>query len=565
MFTSFWPAELQEVILGGFLISAFSLVGMSVAWAALDRGRRLRSWLPLVGLLVLAALIPAHDLVLAFGVQALTFLAAAAVWSLIRRYRGRRVADSSSPPAAAPLQFSLRESLVLTAVAAMIATEIVPIWRLEEPLAWAEIGAVAGLSTVLAAGVAIAGTMRMLVGALALLCAFEVWVAFRYRWHWLFPLLVGPCVAIWLGLSRIADWRPGRMAREQATAPSQRRRMIARAAATVLGLLIALPAACWYYPLARRVTAPHPPIPEPNGFEQLSERVDELNWKSVSNQAWDEPSADGFRTFVDTQRSELAACRSSLDVSWQVPFYVRNDLVRNGRMRDAARAFQAESRVDAADGRIDEVLEGGLAGVRLGTKLANGNLLLDALVGWAIESTGHGRLLALLPQLNVAQCRRAAEQLERCDSQREPLGATFARDEAWELESGGWFGRLLAASDRMAAPDDAEKLSKNCEACLKKARTANALLRGELAIRAFRLSTGELPESLDRLVPDYLSDVPADPWGDGALKYRRGVDGYLLYSIGADARDDGGLRIPPEDDRSGKPGDTFADTLIRDD
>ena len=525
MFSSFWPVDLQEVILGGFLISAFSLVGMAVAWAALGRGRRLRSWLPLVGLLVLAALIPAHELVLAFGVQALTFLAAAAVWSQIRRYRERRSAGSSASPAAALLQFSLRKLLVLTAIAAMIAAEIVPIWQLEEPLAWAEIGAVAGLSTVLAAGVAIAGTMRMLVGALALLCAFEAWVAIRYRWHWLFPLLVGPCVAIWLGLSRIADWRPGRMAREQATAPSQRRRLIARAAATVLGLLIALPAACLYYPLARRVTAPRPPIPEPNGFEQLFARVNKLNWKSVSSQSWDAPSAEGLRTFVESNRDELAACRAALDVPWQVPFYVRNDLVRNGRMRDAARAFQAESRVDAADGRIDEALEGGLAGVRLGTKLANGNLLLDALVGWAIESIGHGRLLVLLPQLNVEQCRRTAEQLEHCDSQREPLGATFARDEAWELESGGWFGRLLAASDRMAAPDNAAQLLRNCDANLKRARTANALLRGELAIRAFRLATGELPESLDQLVPSYLSEVPADPWGDGRSNIGAGGTG----------------------------------------
>jgi hypothetical protein len=339
-----------------------------------------------------------------------------------------------------------------------------------------------------------------------------------------------------------------------------------------VGLLISLPAAYLYYPLARRVTSPHPPIPQPNGFSLLFDRVQKLNWSSVSQQAWDDPSPEGFRAYVETQRSQIAACRAALDLPWQVPFYIispdqnaRGDQIdRNQEMRTAARAFRAQSRVDAADGQIDEALEGALAAVRLGAKLENGNLLIDTLVGWAIASTGHGRLLTLLPQLDAEQCRRAAQELDRCDRDREPLGTIIARDEAWEQESNGWLGRMIIISRSLAKTDGAADLLTNCEIGRKRTRTENALLRCELAVRAFLLTTGKLPESLDQLVPKYLSAVPGDPWDDGPLKYRRADDGYQLYSIYLDGHDDGGLKTPLDDMRSGKPGDAFADTLIND-
>ncbi len=73
-----------------------------------------------------------------------------------------------------------------------------------------------------------------------------------------------------------------------------------------------------------------------------------------------------------------------------------------------------------------------------------------------------------------------------------------------------------------------------------------------------------MPDSLHRLVPDYLATVPADPWGVGALKYLCADDGYLLYSVYLDGHDDGGLRIARDDARSGNPGDAFVDTLIWD-
>ncbi len=157
---------------------------------------------------------------------------------------------------------------------------------------------------------------------------------------------------------------------------------------------------------------------------------------------------------------------AALDVPWQVPFYVQGSIVeevRPSKMRPAARAFQAQSRVDAADGRMNAALDGGLACVRLGAKLANGGLLVDALTGWTIASTGHARLLTLSPRLDAEQCRRAAQELEQCDRECEPLSSIMARDGAWDQESRGWLSRLVATTRKLTRPRDAEELFANCD------------------------------------------------------------------------------------------------------
>jgi hypothetical protein len=61
-----------------------------------------------------------------------------------------------------------------------------------------------------------------------------------------------------------------------------------------------------------------------------------------------------------------------------------------------------------------------------------------------------------------------------------------------------------------------------------------------LAAERYRLSHGTWPAVLTDLVPDYLKQIPTDPFDDQALRYRRLADGVVIYSIGLDRQDDGG-------------------------
>ncbi len=71
------------------------------------------------------------------------------------------------------------------------------------------------------------------------------------------------------------------------------------------------------------------------------------------------------------------------------------------------------------------------------------------------------------------------------------------------------------------------------------------LARTALAIERYRLATGRVPEKLEELVPQYLKEVPIDPFDGNPIRYRRTEPGYLLYSILGDG-DNGGKEKQPK-------------------
>lgn len=64
--------------------------------------------------------------------------------------------------------------------------------------------------------------------------------------------------------------------------------------------------------------------------------------------------------------------------------------------------------------------------------------------------------------------------------------------------------------------------------------------RTALAIDRYRLATGQLPEDLGSLVPDYLDQVPMDLFDGQPVRYRRAEPGYRVYSVGEDKQDNEG-------------------------
>ena len=49
------------------------------------------------------------------------------------------------------------------------------------------------------------------------------------------------------------------------------------------------------------------------------------------------------------------------------------------------------------------------------------------------------------------------------------------------------------------------------------------------------------PRRLAELSPKYMAEVPKDPWSDREYLYRPKDNGYLLYSVGRNGKDDGGI------------------------
>ena len=73
------------------------------------------------------------------------------------------------------------------------------------------------------------------------------------------------------------------------------------------------------------------------------------------------------------------------------------------------------------------------------------------------------------------------------------------------------------------------------------AQSSTDMARIAFALERYRLARGEFPENLDAISPQFLQKIPHDIINGQPLKYSGPKNGqFILYSIGWNAKDDGG-------------------------
>ncbi|HET6323493.1 MAG TPA: hypothetical protein VFG04_02240 [Planctomycetaceae bacterium] len=137
------------------------------------------------------------------------------------------------------------------------------------------------------------------------------------------------------------------------------------------------------------------------------------------------------------------------------------------------------------------------------------------------------------------------KQLDLLESKARPLlkDKPEAHSDDPLEEKGQWMGRVTAA--RMLPRLKPDVLIED------RARMRADLVQLGLALTAYRADVGSYPATLDALIPKYCSEVPLDRFTAKPLRYVPRADGYLLYSVGDNAVDDGGRTSdaqPPGDD-----------------
>jgi hypothetical protein len=69
-----------------------------------------------------------------------------------------------------------------------------------------------------------------------------------------------------------------------------------------------------------------------------------------------------------------------------------------------------------------------------------------------------------------------------------------------------------------------------------------------IAAEHYRLANnGRLPEELRDLVPGHLPQIPVDPFDGEPLRFKKLPTGFVVYSIGPDRVDDGGIEPPQKE------------------
>lgn len=117
----------------------------------------------------------------------------------------------------------------------------------------------------------------------------------------------------------------------------------------------------------------------------------------------------------------------------------------------------------------------------------------------------------------------------------DPKAFTQIGNESWNSEEFHSFldraklaQLLLPASSSMAHAFDREEA---------RYRTLMVTLAGH----AFRRDHGRFPKTLDELAPNYLDEIPVDPFDGKPLKYRFDPKGPVVYSVFKNLTDDGGV------------------------
>jgi hypothetical protein len=105
-----------------------------------------------------------------------------------------------------------------------------------------------------------------------------------------------------------------------------------------------------------------------------------------------------------------------------------------------------------------------------------------------------------------------------------------------EVQSGAYVNLLSADWAISLLLPTLERANERTET----ARMWNHLARVALALAAFKAEKGSYPASLVELSPAYLRDVPIDSFVERPLVYARQGDGYRLYSVGPNMKDDDG-------------------------
>ena len=207
-------------------------------------------------------------------------------------------------------------------------------------------------------------------------------------------------------------------------------------------------------------------------------------------------------------------------------------------MKQLAQLLTAEGQLREMDHRPADAARSYMDAIRFGNELSRGGLLITRLVGIAGENIGFHALVKVVPMLKGQEARFVVKGLEKIDAGR-VTWTEIAKNEPYYAHHlpGNRFNPIGWGMSWWAN----REVMQRAEA---KDRTAVAhvrLLAAELALRCYQSDQGHVPANLNDLVTNYLSTLPQDPFSAQRLVYRAQGTNWLLYSIGPDGMDDGGI------------------------
>jgi hypothetical protein len=516
--------------------------------------------------IALALLVPirAYEPLVFFGITSLLFVAAAAFRHLYLWWREkRRKASVAAHPAEGlktkgSFQFRLHDLLGLTAVVGLAAWMTRTFLREEVLLPWTATWIVAAFTAALtlAAKGLVAGPQRVVSAvALVVLCAcpFAVFY-FRFRFLSPFPFyIVGDYLGDYLFASFpeyaaiaapvgvllfvlflvLGFWLAGAFRKNQNG--SSRGRILQGISATMAAAWFA--AYAWLY--CQLLSFPQSPSTARQAANPLprilarGERIEFVPPAQARAIAGDILALAEQPGFVALPWNGTYSERRNFDLALLVQIQTARSI---GRGLDAQVTALEPTNPDAAADHAVGIL-------RIGAMFGHEGQILHSQVGTAIEEAGRIDIARLRTKVSPQKERDLLQVVQQVEASREPLETVIEREEAWRDLHDRWRFRLykvLVLGKEAAVGWEGRECYDQVHERQRRYICSAQLLVADLAIRAYQRDHGEYPANLELLAPDYLSQVPLDPFSNKPFQYRCGVSDFVLYSIGSDGVDNGG-------------------------
>ena len=221
-------------------------------------------------------------------------------------------------------------------------------------------------------------------------------------------------------------------------------------------------------------------------------------------------------------------------------------------IRQLARSFESESIAAMSADNFVPAAAWALDCMRLGQNTGTVGRLVHWQEGNWTYLLGIAQLRQTHHSLSRTECVEILENLIELESARTSVADVVNQAKRAELHVDPWMDWLIGydllsdrSTVRMICPRIPQQVPDWCVMSDRWRSAKFRLMCTELALRAYRLQTGEYPSSLADLVPSYLPEIPLDPYApEIPLRYRSTNTGYDCYSVGPDGTDDGGKRVP---------------------
>jgi hypothetical protein len=265
---------------------------------------------------------------------------------------------------------------------------------------------------------------------------------------------------------------------------------------------------------------------------------------------------------------------SGIGTTLGYPSLSRNSL---SSLRHLGRCFGDAGLVEELNGRPHTAAEMYLACLRMGAHARHG-VLVQSLVGCAVLSIGAtplDRLVAnaSLPDDDLRKIIQACPEAETTPDEIADTAECEAEFSSACMRLGGFgvrisdlfsgFSRAIVVARKEAKCPIYEVINNPAAQLDIQGKTAGNLnrvppgcwrwrmelarmdtrlrvLQIRAAIAFYQRQHGKLPATLDALCPQFLPNVPLDPFSGRPLRYSITKEGWMVWSVGSDLKDDGG-------------------------